>query len=131
MAADRVATEHYFRYQLNRPDVADRFMQRMRDLDLGLTGARAVWHSISPAQRHALSYIAGHGGRLERHGKAYQPVTGEAPRRSIRILTLRPLAERNLIAWDGGAFDPEQAVVLTERGRFVLKHGERGTDDAP
>jgi hypothetical protein len=28
-----------------------------------------------------------------------------------------------LLAWDGGALDPEKAAVITERGLFVLKHG--------
>jgi hypothetical protein len=31
--------------------------------------------------------------------------------------TIRNLCARDLLAWDGGAF------AVTERGRFVLRHG--------
>ena len=31
---------------------------------------------------------------------------------------------RLLDHWDGGAFDPERKAVLTERGKFVLRHGQ-------
>lgn len=85
------------------------------------------WHSISPAQRRALQYAAANEGRLERSflSKRYicrDPLSpdSETP---IRVRTIRNLCARDLLAWDGGAFDPEAAAVITERGLFVLKHG--------
>lgn len=78
----------------------------MRDLDSGVSHARDIWHSISPAQRRALVEAA----------------EGKQPK--VRtIATLRNLADRDLLAWDGGAFTPEARVVITERGLFVLRHG--------
>jgi hypothetical protein len=40
----------------------------------------------------------------------------------IYARTLRNLCARNLMAWDGGAFDPEAVAVITENGRFVYQH---------
>jgi hypothetical protein len=39
------------------------------------------------------------------------------------------MAARGLLDWDGGAFDPEAAVTMSEQGRFVLAKG-RQTPDA-
>ena len=99
--------------------------RRMRDLDLGLTGARNAWHSISPAQRRVLVAAASvRSGRIVR--QSIRPSVyvrdGGGPK-LCGVKTVRPLCSRDLMAWDGGAFDPEQAAVLTERGRFVLAHG--------
>ena len=83
-----------------------RYDADMQDLDTGITGARAAWHSISPAQRRAL---------IE---------SGEGKPPAARMIsTLRNLASRDLIAWDGVAFAPESKTVITERGQFVLAHG--------
>lgn len=45
----------------------------------------------------------------------------------IRLATLRKLAAHGLVDWDGGAFDPEAAAVLSEQGRFVLAKGRPET----
>lgn len=106
----QIALEHY--------DAA------MRDLDSGVMGARDTWHSISPAQRRVLTGVERHGGRLDRIGKEYRATKGRhQPYMLAYVATIRPLCSRDLMAWDGGAFDPEAAAVITERGRFVLKHG--------
>src|SRR5580658_3016903 len=84
----------------------------MRDLDSGVMGARSTWHSISPAQQRALRTA------LE------DTVDGKWVRGiGAGVSTIRALCARDLMAWDGGAFDPEAAAVITERGRFVLAHG--------
>lgn len=101
----------------------EHFDARMRDLATGVTGARSVWHSISQAQRRALESAEQHGGRLDRVGIEYRHCARHQPYLPIYVRTLRPLCSRDLFAWDGGAFDPESAVVLTERGRFVLARG--------
>ena len=96
------------------------------DLRLGITGARSTWHSISSAQRLALQHTADVGGKLVRSplrpcyiGVRLLP----QPSRLIRVLTIRNLCARELLAWDGGILDPESAAVITERGLFVLAHG--------
>ena len=107
----------------NRPDVLAEYDRAMRDLDLGITGARNVWHSISEAQRRALEAAA--FGPLFRWRK--DRVVYSAPHRAtefkFRLPTIRNLIARNLLDCDGGVFDPEAKVVLSDRGRFVLRRG--------
>ncbi|HZT90373.1 MAG TPA: hypothetical protein VFA12_20700 [Stellaceae bacterium] len=114
--------------ELGRPDLVVELEQRYRDIELGLDGARSTWHSISAAQRRALKAAAEHGGRLERVGKQYRHRDRHQPYRPIYVATLRNLCARDLTAWDGGAFDPEGAVVVTERGLFVLRHGPHSVE---
>lgn len=106
-----------------RPDILAQYDEQMRLSDLGITGARMCWHSISLAQRWALTEAAKHGGRLERIGKEYRHRDRHQPYRPIYLRTVRNLCARELLAWDGGIPDPEAAAVVTERGLFVLKHG--------
>lgn len=113
---------------LGPPELVARYDRDMRDIDLGITNARSEWHSISPAQRRALLTAAEHG-RLDRVGKEYRHPKRYQPYRPIHVATIRNLCARDLLAWDGGAFDPEAAVVVTERGRFVVQHGD--TKKAP
>jgi hypothetical protein len=97
----------------------------MRDVDTGHAGARNAWHSITPAQRRVLVTAAARDGRVQREGKEYRHAQGHHQLyRPFYVATLRPLCERGLMAWDGGAFDPEAAAVLTERGRFVVMRGQ-------
>lgn len=104
-------------YEAGRPDLVEALDRNIKDVRNGVAIARSTWHSLSPAQRRALQY-AGKRTRLKyRHsycglGEAEAPITKP---------TMRNLCRRELMAWDGGAFDPESAAVLTERGRFVLK----------
>ena len=62
-------------------------------------------------------------------GTLYDIVNAEGERmeRVAGVKTIRNLADRGLLAWDGGAFDPEAAAIPTERGRFVAKHGPANT----
>ena len=99
----------------------------MREIDLGLKSARSCWASISPAQARALA-IAGTGAVLWRK-QAYplQYTTFNGPLgvvlRVCSLATARALCAHELLAPDGGAFDPESKFVITERGSFVLHHG--------
>lgn len=117
-------------YEAGRPDLVARFDAKMRDIETGVYGARNCWHSISPAQREALRFAASVGRRLIwkpllGHAPMYAPETydGRYASRPIRKPTMRNLCARELMAWDGGAFDPEAAAIITERGLFVIKHG--------
>lgn len=49
--------------------------------------------------------------------------------KAARLDTVRNLAARELVAWDGTAFDPEARAVLSERGRFVVRHGQAEASD--
>lgn len=111
-----------------RPDVLAQYDQNMRDIDTGIAGARSTWHSISPAQRRALTALVNGDGKMQRRngdspiydgnlygGRFYGPI--------CRLPTVRNLIARELLACEGGAFDPECAVSITERGRFVVEHG--------
>ena len=115
-------------YAEGRPDLVADFDRNMRDLRLGLTGARNQWHSISEAQRRVLTSLA-EGRHLRRSpvcpseydavGNAVATIS-----RGCRISTVRALCARDLLACDGTATDPECKIVITERGKFVVTHGQ-------
>ena len=127
-AEDRAKTEEVRQmlYADGRPDLVAKLDAKMRDIESGVYGARSAWHSISHAQRTALRYAESVGGRLVRSSLRPRYISvaltpdAEKP---IGIKTVRNLCAHDLMAWDGGAFNPEGAAVVTERGRFVLKHG--------
>lgn len=93
------------------PDALADFDAEMKRLRNGTEDAENLWHSISGVQRRLLL--------------AMRAGDGKVARGTVRIATLRNLANRDLIAWDGGAFDPEASAVLTEHGRFVIAHGSQ------
>lgn len=108
----------------------------LRDYDTGLYGARMCWHSISPAQRRTLLFLAP-GRVLVRSARVrghYDAVGTSAAvdtiAKAARLDTARNLASRGLLDWDGGALDPEGRAVPSDRGRFVLAHGRGGARDA-
>ena len=103
---------------------AERHLAKMREIDTGIYRARGTWHALTVSQRRILAEAAQHGGRVDRVGKEYRHANRDQPYRSVYAATIRNLCARDLMAWDGGAFDPEAAAVVTERGRFVLEHGE-------
>ena len=62
--------------------------------------------------------------RTQWSGHRYDAVNGVVSYRTgITRPTVRALAAHELLAWDGGALDPERKAVVTERGRFVFAHG--------
>jgi hypothetical protein len=102
--------------------------EAMRNLDLGITRARMLWHSISEAQRRAVVILCESGGRAVRRDDGPGIISGiytlpDSRTPLCRVSTLRMLCRHDLLAWDGGAFDPEAAAVLTERGTFTMRHG--------
>lgn len=121
---ERADFDHYLRHELNRPDLADRHAAFLRDLDLGIYGARQTWAALTLRQRETLKLVAGW-----RHPRLVRPNTspthyfrdGTNKPPICQYPTVRNLCERELLAWDGGAFEPWRAAVLTERGRFVVR----------
>ncbi|ACL60543.1 hypothetical protein [Methylobacterium nodulans] len=113
-----------------RPDLLAELERNLRDVETGVSQARSAWHSISPAQRRVLEAL-GDGRRLVREGSSRTVYEAHgkphALRRVARLATVRNLAARGLVDWDGGAFDPERRAVLSERGRFVLAKGRPGS----
>lgn len=113
-------------WEQGRPDLANELDAKMRDIRLGIDGARSAWHSISDAQRRVLTILETGRHLIRGTGKARYDATG-APYpvpNLCRLATARALCARDLLAPDGGAFDPESKFVLTERARFVMKHGK-------
>lgn len=100
------------------------FDRQMRDLDLGVTGARAKWHSLSDKQRRTMQALRV-GAALVRipNTTGYCVNSIGHLGKVCSLPTARALSRHELIAPDGGAFDPESRFVLTERGRFVFAHG--------
>ena len=116
-----------------REDLVADFDRDMRDIETGVMHAKSVWHSISPAQRAVLAHFRLTGSNRLRRAAGGYVVDGPGlpPPRPIRLSTLRNLAARGLVDWDGGAFDPEAAAVLSEQGRFVLAKGRPDTKNPP
>ncbi len=110
-----------------RYDVLAEFDQAMREIANGVLGARATWHSLSSVQRFVLRTMAS-GSYLSRaiRSKTQYDAVGRAPvvLNICRLSTVRKLCAHGLIHVNGGATDPEAAFVVTERGRFVWRHGE-------
>ncbi|ACI92693.1 hypothetical protein OCAR_5562 [Afipia carboxidovorans OM5] len=110
-----------------RDDVLAEFDLAMREIANGVMGARATWHSLSSVQRFVLRTMAG-GRYLSRaiRSKAQYDAIGRAPvvLNICKLSTARKLCAHGLIHVNGGATDPEAAFLVTERGRFVWRHGE-------
>lgn len=127
MAADN---EDFRAYLLTMPgggaDALAQYDARIRDVDLGITGARNTWHSISGRQRMVLAAACvTPTGRIVRLSvKPSVCVLDGTTRLLCRIPTVRKLCAHELMAWDGGTFEPEAAAVVTERGRFVVAKGQ-------
>lgn len=103
------------------PTAAARLRLELRNVELGITQARATWSALSEAQRRVLT-TAVTQGRFQRVGKQYRQSSQRAQAtKPIYAPTMRNLCARDLMAWDGGAFDPEAAAVITEHGRFVYR----------
>jgi hypothetical protein len=114
-----------------RDDLVADLDAELRNVRLGVTAARSAWHSISPAQRRALEALRA-GGWFRRSGGSttrYDAVGGpEGIANICGIATARALCAHELIACNGGVFDPESRFVLTERGRFVLSAALQPTE---
>lgn len=116
--------------EAGRPDLVEELDRNLREVDNGVCGAKATWHSISAAQRRVLKIME--PGRYLRRAPASRTqydAHGEphAVGRVCSLPTVRALCARDLCHVDGGATDPERKIVLTERGKFVLKFGPTDT----
>jgi hypothetical protein len=114
-----------------RPDLAEELDRNLREVDNGIAGAKATWHSISAAQRRALTILAD-GYELRRASYSRTKYDGYCAARKRDALgytcpigTVRALCARELAHVNGGALDPEKVIVVTERGKFVVKHGQQ------
>lgn len=121
------ARTHKLLCDAGRADLAIQLEKKYREIDNGVDGARATWHSISDAQRRVL-ILMGTGRHLVQrpYQKTRYDAHGEphALKNVCGIATVRNLCSRDLVHVDGGVKNPEARIVLTERGRFVLKHGQ-------
>lgn len=112
-------------YGAGRPDLVAELDRNLKEVRTGTSRARSIWHSISPKQRAVLETMRG-GRWLVRSGDTrwYDAKgTDGTVRKVCDIRTVRCLTARNLCQVNGGAFDPESKVVLTEHGLFVLRLG--------
>ncbi|MBF5096483.1 hypothetical protein F1643_21025 [Azospirillum sp. INR13] len=119
-------------HEEGRPDLVEDLDRQLRESRLGITGARATWDALSEPQRKVLLTLLEGNRRLVRqnHSQHWYDVIGE-PEAVARVAgrpTIRNLIARELLAPDGGAFDPEAAAVLTERARFVVQHGHQNNN---
>lgn len=128
-SAERTRRVRQFLMEEGRPDLLREFDDDMKKLRLGITGAQNCWHSLSAAQRRTIETLAAGRYRLARTLGSinFYDASGEpyALARVAGLKTVRNLAARELLDWDGTADDPERAAVLSDRGRFVLAHGRK------
>ena len=108
-----------------RHDLVEKLDSTLRDIETGVYGARGTWHALSEPQRRLLRLAATHK-RLRRSPASRTRYyacggPGDAEGNVGGLATVRNLISRELLVCDGGAFDPEAAVVISERGRFVLR----------
>jgi hypothetical protein len=111
---------------LGRQDLIDEYRARIRALDTGMTTARATWHSLTSVQQRVMEALESRWAlcRTNWSKSRYEAIGGTgAIFNFCGLPTVRKLVSHDLLAWDGGAFDPEARAVLTERGHFVLRHG--------
>jgi hypothetical protein len=111
--------------EAGRPDILADFDRNMRDLDLGLIGARATWDALSSRQRFVLRAmgVGRYLSRALRSAAQYDALGHGAILDICRLSTTRKLCAHGLIHVNGGATDPEAQFVITERGHFILRHG--------
>lgn len=114
--------------EICRPDLAADLDAKYREIDLGIDGARSTWEALSPAQRRVLVDMAKGYPLIRDRGtdRFFITLKNGMSFRACNLPTARSLCARELIAVEGGAFEPESKFVITERGRFVLKHGAKG-----
>lgn len=111
--------------EAGRPDLAADLERKLRDIRLGIDGAQRTWAALSTPQTNAMKIMA-EGRKLHRepHSTWYVGIGRPAAcGRVCRQPTIRNLIARELVDLEGGAFDPEAIVMLSDKGRFVLKHG--------
>jgi hypothetical protein len=109
-----------------REDVLAEYDRDMRNLDLGITGAQNTWHSLSLAQRRIVRLMATKSLKLmkRRGGTIFDARTTEGTvERVTTIVSVRALIARGIVQCEGGAFDPESIVSLTEKGKFTWDKG--------
>ena len=113
--------------EAGRKDLLAEYDRNMKEIANGAAMARSCWHSISSAQRFTLR-VLGEGRYLARslRSKNQFDAIGRAPvtLAICRLSTARKLCAHGLIHVNGGATDPEAMFCITERGHFVLKHGQ-------
>lgn len=115
-----------------RSDLVGELDRQLREIRLGITGARGTWNALTEPQRKVLLILLEGNRRLvrQKHSKHFFDAIGDphAVARVAGVRTIRSLIARELLAPDGGAFDPEAAAVLTERARFVVQHGRQSAN---
>ena len=123
---DRCRFDRLLRNELNRPDLADKYQAKIREIDLVIYGARAIWTTLSVVQKRVLPFMAEAGARLGMMPKS-RAYAIRTPLRTvvwnINRATVKTLAAHSLIDWEGDAFQPSSTAMLSDRGRFVLAHG--------
>ena len=124
----RAATERVLTMlrEAGRDDLAADLVGKLKDVRSGLNAARSIWHSITEAQRKLLLLME--PGRvlvLPPHSRTRYHAKGApgAIDDVCGIATVRALCSRELLAPDGPAVSPEDRIILTDHGRFVLSKG--------
>lgn len=120
-----------------REDLVAEMDANLRDVRLGVTQAKNIWHSISPVQRRVMLLLhEGRHLRLSVASKTRFEAIGlregiSTVAKACPVATVVALYGRKLVepvkgrprSRSDGALDLTFHYALTEHGRFVLKHG--------
>lgn len=106
-----------------RPDLVEDLNRRIRDIALGLDGARSTWSALSRPQKDILTLLVDRGQYLRRAKDSLNRFVAMGDPHGFVIGGIHAGTVRNLMARDLAEWTTGEKVVATERGRFVWKRG--------
>lgn len=127
-SAKRTARVKAVLMEEGRPDLVEELEANLRNVANGVSSALSTWAALSAAQRRVLEALEPGRVLIREHGsKSWYDASGApgAMARVCRLPTARNLIARELLECEGGAFDPERRLSLTERARFVLSQARK------
>ena len=108
-----------------RPDLADELQAKLREIRLGITEAQATWSAMTSAQRAIMLNVAECGRLVKDRNATFSRYSNENETcRPVYLRSINPLVRRRLLDWDQWPH-----CVITERGRFVVKHGAKASSE--
>lgn len=120
---EQIERTRRFLMSQGHPDLVADLDANLRDVRLGISSARGIWHVLSAPQRKALTFAADRDlVRLwgNRSVFGFRGAAGKA-KEVCQFRTLVPLCARGLITADN--IIPPRKMQITEHGRFVLAKG--------
>jgi hypothetical protein len=114
----------------NHPEkdrIVSEYDRNMWAIESGVASARSTWAALTePQKRVMLALDEGRDLFRTRYSRALYDAVGkgfDAVGGICRLPTVKNLHARSLLDCAGGVEDPMRKMLLSDRGRFVLKRG--------